>query len=462
MSRINLNEEIYRAQQEKARETVSYGNVPQQDASVVFDKDVRRIVEDIKIYLADYHGNVFGQSVLDAEVKERVQVIIQSYIIDNQISVPSMTLDELIDYCQTEICGFGPLDPPLKDPEVSEIMVNNFQEVYVEKSGRLELTDIKFQSDEQLINIIRKILAPIGRNIDLSEPYVDAKLPGGSRVNAVIHPIALQGTNLTIRKFVKIDFTADELLELDTCSEEMLEFMELIVRYKGNFFVIGGTGSGKTSTLKFLTNYIPIEERLVTIEDVEELRLKPANSERHVISHEARKSRNNPITIYDLLKNALRQRPDRIIVGEVRGEEALEMIEAMNTGHEGSGSTFHANGSDDAITRLSIMLQRGGLDYQIAREVISNTVDYIINQRRMIDGSRKIVEISQVDGYDLDRKQPILKPIFEFIVTEIIDGKIQGHYQKVGGLSPKKVEKLMLAGAPKEKISKFVIKEGVN
>ena len=455
MTRINLADEIYRTQQEKDREKVTYGTAQQEDKTVVLDKDVRRIVEDIKVYLADYHGNVFSQSVLDADVKERVQEIIQSYIIENQISVPSMSLDDMIEYCQKEICGFGPIEPPLKDSEVSEIMVNTFQEVYVEKSGRLELSDIQFQSDEQLVNIIRKILAPIGRNIDLAEPYVDAKLPGGSRVNAVIYPISLQGTNLTIRKFVKIDFTAQELLQLGTCSAEMLEFLEMIVRYKGNFFVIGGTGSGKTSTLKFLTNYIPLEERLVTIEDVEELRLKAANPKRHVISQEARKSRQNPVTIYDLLKNALRQRPDRIIVGEVRGEEALEMTEAMNTGHEGSGSTFHANDSDDAIIRLAIMLQRGGLDYQIAREVISNTVDYIINQRRMIDGSRKIVEISQVDGYDLRRKQPIIKPVFEYIVTGIVEGQIQGDFKQTGGLTPRKVEKLILAGAPKEKINRF-------
>ncbi|AVX40804.1 pilus assembly protein CpaF (plasmid) [Carboxydocella thermautotrophica] len=334
MSRVDLNELIYQSQQERSKQTVSYGLKQEDTAAGVVDQEARRIVEEIKVYLADYHGNVFGQSVLDAEVKDRVKGIIQGYINENQISLPSMALDELIEYCQTEICGFGPLDPPLKDPEVSEIMVNSYQEVYVEKNGKLELTDIKFQSDEQLVNIIRKILAPIGRNIDLSEPYVDAKLPGGSRVNAVLQPIALQGTNLTIRKFVKIDFTAQELLDLGTCSEEMLEFLELIVRYKGNFFVIGGTGSGKTSTLKFLTNYIPANERLVTIEDVEELRLKAANPNRHVISHEARKSRQNPVTLYDLLKNALRQRPDRIIVGEVRGPEALEMIEAMNTGHE--------------------------------------------------------------------------------------------------------------------------------
>jgi pilus assembly protein CpaF len=458
LSRINLQEKIYNEEQRKISTTVTYGETNQ---GVVANDDIKVVVEKIKVYLSDYHSNIFSKSVLNIEVKEAVKNIIRNYIVDNHVSTETMTLDEIIDYCQTEICGFGPIDPPLMDPTVSEIMVNCSDEVYVERNGRLELTDIKFDSEEQLINIIRKILAPIGRSIDLADPYVDAKLPGGSRVNAVIYPIALQGTNLTIRKFVKIDFQAKELLDYGTCSKEMLDFLELIVRYKGNFLVTGGTSSGKTSTLKFLCNYIPANERLDTIEDVEELRLKISNSsDRHVISHEARKSKENPVTIYDLLKNALRQRPDRIIVGEVRGIEALEMIEAMNTGHEGSCSTLHANSAEDAVTRLAMMLQRAGLEYEISKEVICSTIDYVVHQRRMIDGSRKIVEIIQIDGYNHETRQPILVPVFKYIVTDIDKDKIFGCFQKVGGLTAKKIEKLRLAGAPQELLNNFIKCEG--
>lgn len=442
MANVDLLAEIYRAQQEADREIIM---LRQHERG--HSREADAIVAEIKDYLADYHANLLSKSILDSQVKSQVEQLIQDYIVKKLLQVPGMTMDELLDYVRKEICGFGPLDPLLADDSISEIMVNNFQEVYVERQGKIEGTSVEFSSDEQLTNIVRKILAPIGRNIDLSEPYVDARLPGGSRVNAIISPLALNGTTVTIRKFSNVDFDAKKLIGFGTCSEEMVEFLELVVRGRANILVIGGTGSGKTSTMKFCTGFIPQNERLVTIEDIEELRLRKSNAKRHVISLEARRSRENPVTIYDLLVNSLRMRPDRIIVGEVRGKEALEMLEAMNTGHEGSMSTVHANGPGEAVKRLALMIMRNGLDVEpnLVMELICDTVDVIVHQKRMPeDGSRKMVQITEVTGFA--NGQPRLQDIYRFHQLDSEDGRIVGEFRREGGVSERLVEKLRAHG----------------
>ncbi|MHB1167335.1 MAG: CpaF family protein [Carboxydocellales bacterium] len=457
MANVDLLAEIYQAQQVEDREnTLLRLQEKGQNGLKRLNQEANVIVAEIKDYLADYHANILSKSILDTQVKHQVEQLIQDYIMKKLLQAPGMTLDELLDYVRKEICGFGPLDPLLADESITEIMVNNFQEVYVERRGKIEPTAVVFGSDEQLTNIVRKILAPIGRNIDLSEPFVDARLPGGSRVNAIISPLALNGTTLTIRKFSNVDFDAVRLIEFGTCSQEMIDFLELIVRGRANILVIGGTGSGKTSTMRFCTGFIPIAERLVTIEDIEELRLRKNNAQRHVISLEARKSRENPVTIYDLLVNSLRMRPDRIIVGEVRGKEALEMLEAMNTGHEGSMSTLHANGPGESIKRLALMIMRSGLDVEpnLIMELICDTVDVIVHQKRMPeDGSRKLIQITEVTGFA--NGQPQLQDIFRFNQTGSGDGQIVGEFLQVGVISKKLVEKLKAHGVAGEDLAKY-------
>ncbi|HEX3031400.1 MAG TPA: CpaF family protein [Bacillota bacterium] len=437
MGKMDLLAEIYQAQQASDQEVVMLRHRlqhPNHQAEV--------IVAEIKEYLANFHANLLGKSVLDTNVKEQVLQLIKDYIIKKLLHAPGMTLEELLDYARKEICGFGPLDPLIADDSVSEIMINNYSEIYVERKGKIEQTDCVFNSEEQLTNVVRKILAPIGRSIDLSEPYVDARLPGGSRVNAIISPLALNGTTVTIRKFSTVDFDQDRLIEFETCTREMTEFIGKIVRGKANILVIGGTGSGKTSTMKFCTSLIPEEERLVTIEDIEELRLRKNEKQNHVISLEARKSKNNPVTIYDLLVNSLRMRPDRIIIGEVRGKEALEMLEAMNTGHEGSMSTLHANGPGEAIKRLTLMIMRNGLEVDpgLIIDLICDTVDIIIHQKRFPeDGSRKIVQITEVLGSI--NGQPQLNDIFRFRPTGCQGNKVVGGFERISTISQKLAEK---------------------
>ncbi|HEX3033199.1 MAG TPA: CpaF/VirB11 family protein, partial [Bacillota bacterium] len=258
-----------------------------------------------------------------------------------------------------------------------------------------------------------------------------------------IAPLALNGTTVTIRKFSSLDFDGDTLVGFGTCTPEMIDFIGRLVRGKANILVIGGTGSGKTSTMKFCTSLIPHGERLVTIEDIEELRLRINNPDSHVISLEARKSRDNPVTIYDLLVNSLRMRPDRIIIGEVRGKEALEMLEAMTTGHEGSMSTLHANGPGEAIKRLTLMIMRNGLDVDpnLVVELICETVDIIIHQKRLPgDGSRKMVQITEITG--CSKGQPVLQDIFRYQQQGIEDGRVIGEFLRVGDLSDKLAEKI--------------------
>jgi pilus assembly protein CpaF len=350
-------------------------------------------------------------------------------------------VEELIN----DLTGFGPINPLILDEEITEIMVNGPHQVYVEKRGKIQLSSVQFRDNEHVMNIIDKIVSPIGRRIDESSPMVDARLPDGSRVNAIIPPLALNGPTITIRKFSKDPYTIEDLISFGTVTKEMAIFLDSCVKAQLNIFVSGGTGSGKTTTLNVLSNFIPQDERIVTIEDAAELQL----GQEHVISLESRPPNiegKGGVSIRDLVRNSLRMRPDRIVIGEVRGGEALDMLQAMNTGHDGSLATGHSNSPRDMIARLETMVLLAGVDLPVKaiREQIAGAVDVIIQQSRLKDGSRRIVNITEVQGLEGD--VIVLQDIFNFRQTGIdSNGKIIGKLIPTG-VRPKFYERLETSG----------------
>lgn len=350
-------------------------------------------------------------------------------------------VDELIN----DLTGFGPINPLLMDEEVTEVMVNGPNQVYVERKGKIELTGVQFRDNEHVMNVIEKIVSPIGRRIDESSPMVDARLPDGSRVNAIIPPLALNGPTITIRKFSKDPYTIEDLIKFGTVTREMAIFLEACVKANLNIFVSGGTGSGKTTTLNVLSNFIPSNQRIVTIEDAAELQL----GQDHVISLESRPPNiegKGAILIRDLVRNSLRMRPDRIVIGEVRGGEALDMLQAMNTGHDGSLATGHSNSPRDMIARLETMVLLAGVDLPIRaiREQIAGAVDLIIQQSRLKDGTRRIVNITEVQGLEGD--VIVLQDIFSYRQDGVDEnGKIIGKLIPTG-VRPKFYEQLEASG----------------
>ena len=333
-----------------------------------------------------------------------------------------------------EAMRLGPLEDLLEDDSVSEIMVNGPSKVYVERNGRLELSDCQFTDDASVLAVIERIVAPLGRRIDESQPYVDARLSDGSRVNAIIAPLSLSGPTVTIRKFAKKALSPEDFIRFGTWTHNMAEFMRLCVLLRKNIVVAGGTGSGKTTLLNLLSGYIPASERIVTVEDAAELRLQQP----HVVRLEARPANiegKGAVTIRDLVKNCLRMRPDRIIVGECRGGEALDMLQAMNTGHDGSLTTVHANSPRDVISRLETMVLMSGMELpsRAIREQIASAVDIIIHESRLSDGSRKVVAISEVTG--LEGSQIVMQDIFSFRQTGVgHNGKIAGEFGPTGAM----------------------------
>lgn len=350
-------------------------------------------------------------------------------------------ISEMID----EVLGLGPIEPLLKDDSISEIMINGPHHIYVETKGKLVQTHVQFRDDVQLMNIIERIVAPIGRRIDKASPLVDARLPDGSRVNIIIPPLSLTGPVVTIRKFFRDALTIKDLIQFGTLSPQMAEFLEACVKGRLNILISGGTGSGKTTTLNVLSSFIPETERIITIEDSAELQLK----QRHLITLETRPSNiegQGQVSMRDLVKNALRMRPDRIVVGEVRSGEALDMLQAMNTGHDGSITTAHSNGPRDTLSRLETMVLMAGYDLPIRaiREQIASAVDIIIHQTRMKDGSRRITHIAEVQGMEGDIIT--MQDIFRFVQDGIgEDGKIRGHYES-SGILPNFGEKMAMNG----------------
>lgn len=366
------------------------------------------------------------------ENKQELMNIIEDLVEKEDIGMPRAERVILIRDIYDEVAGLGPLEPLLADPEITEIMVNGPKLVYVEKKGKITESNVKFRDDSHVMHIINRIVSPIGRRVDEASPMVDARLKDGSRVNAVIPPISLIGPTITIRKFSKDPITAKNLLQFGTINGAMISFLEACVRGRLNIMVSGGTGSGKTTFLNVLSGFIPENERIVTIEDAAELQLK----QRHVITLESRPANiegAGSVTIRDLVKNSLRMRPDRIIIGEVRTGEALDMLQAMNTGHDGSISTGHANSPRELMSRLETMVLMAGMELPIKaiREQISSAVDLVIHQERLRDGSRKIVSITEVVGMEGD--VITLQDIFTYKQTGLDpQGNIKGSFKATG------------------------------
>ena len=344
------------------------------------------------------------------------------------------------------VLGLGPLEPFVRDPDVTEIMVNGWDSVYVERAGKLYWTGSKFHDDSQLRRTIDKIVGKVGRRIDESSPYVDARLPDGSRVNAVIPPLSIDGPALTIRKFSADPYQADDLISFGTLTRQVVDLLDACVRGRLNMLVSGGTGAGKTTTLNVLSSFLPDDERIITIEDAAELRLQQP----HVVRLEYRPPNiegKGEVTIRDLVRNALRMRPDRIVVGEVRGGEALDMMQAMNTGHDGSISTVHSNSPRDSLSRLETMTLMAGMDLGVRtiREQVSSALNLIIHQSRMKDGSRRITHVTEVIGMEGD--VITLQDLFLFDYSAGVDeeGRFLGNL-KATGLRPRFLDRLQERG----------------
>lgn len=339
-----------------------------------------------------------------------------------------------------DIIGLGPIEPLLHDADVSEIMVNGPKQVYVERHGKLVRTSVTFDSEEHVLRIIDRIVAPLGRRIDESSPMVDARLPDGSRVHAIIRPLALNGPTLTIRKFRKDTLTVGDLIRFGSMSQEMADFLAACVQARTNIIISGGTGSGKTTLLNVLSSFIPSDERIVTVENAAELQLR----QEHVVSLESRPPNvegRGEVTIRDLVINTLRMRPERIIVGECRGGETLDMLQAMNTGHDGSMTTIHANTPRDSISRLETMCLMGGLDLPVRaiREQVASAIQLVVQQSRLKDGSRKVTQITEVVGLEGD--VVVMQDIFVFAQTGMDEhGRIIGTLRPTG-VRPKFIEK---------------------
>lgn len=380
-----------------------------------------------------------------AQVEQVIGNYVEKVLEDNPFAVPVSERSKIVSDLKDEMLGLGPIEVLLKDPTVTEIMVNGPKKIFVERMGRLQLTDIQFHDDSHVMNIIERILSPIGRHIDESVPLVDARLEDGSRVNIIIPPLSLVGPCITIRKFATKALSVDNLITFGTLDRKMADFIKACIQARINILVSGGTGSGKTTTLNVLSSFIPENERIVTIEDAAELKLQ----QEHVVTLESRPANiegNGEITIRDLVKNALRMRPDRIIVGEVRGGEALDMLQAMNTGHDGSLTTAHANNPRDALSRLETMVLMAGFEMPIRaiREQVSSAIELILQQSRLKDGSRKITYITEVQHMEGD--VITTQDLFRFEQTGMDEnGKLTGHFVSTG-MQPGFMDKFQVNG----------------
>ena len=403
-------------------------------AKVASETDVS--LEELEYYdeYESFKESIHAELVKTAASEEGLglQEVISRLVEEKGEEIPKPTQKRLIQQIVDEAAGLGPLERLLKDDTISEVMVNGPYSIYVERSGKLDLTEIKLRDDKHVLDLINRIVTPIGRRCDEASPMVDARLKDGSRVNAIIPPLALSGPTITIRKFSKVPLRAENLIDFGSASFGMLGFLDACVKARANVVVCGGTGSGKTTLLNILSNFIPEDERIVTIEDSAELQL----SQRHTITLESRPANaegSGRITIRDLVRNSLRMRPDRIIVGECRSGETLDMLQALNTGHDGSMTTAHANSSRDLIARLETMVLMAGMELPVRaiREQIASAIDIIVNQSRLKDGSRKIVEISEVVG--MEGEVVTLQTLFRFNVEGYdATGKVMGRFQSTG------------------------------
>ncbi|MCG9479699.1 MAG: CpaF family protein [Actinomycetia bacterium] len=432
--------------QERIKRVQSFENdleVKNEEHASARSKLIDEVKQDIHLRLIEkLSDQIFKKNINDTELRLKVRREAQSFLNENTTPLTSDERQKVVEALIDDVTGYGPVEEFLKDGEITEIMVNGPDKIYIEKYGKIYRTTKSFLDQAHLLRIIDKIVSKIGRRVDESSPYVDARLPDGSRVNVIIHPLALNGPFLTIRKFAADPFTMENLVEMGTCTEKVATFLEACVRGRLNIISSGGTGTGKTTTLNVLSSFIPDDERIVTIEDSAELQLHQP----HVVRLESRPPNiegEGEVTIRDLVRNSLRMRPDRIIVGEVRGGEALDMLQAMNTGHDGSISTVHANSTRDVLSRIETMVLMAGVDLPIRaiREQVSSAINLIVHLNRLKDGTRKFVKITEVQGMegDIITLQDLF--LFDFSMGMDQSGKFKG-YIKSTGLRPKFLERL--------------------
>lgn len=379
-----------------------------------------------------------------AEVRRTIEELFENILAEERIVLSRPERRRLFEQIVAEILGLGPIEPLLADDSITEIMVNGAKQIYVERKGKIYREPTSFESDDHLMRIIDRIVAPLGRRIDESSPYVDARLPDGSRVNAVIPPISLVGPVLTIRKFARDPITVQQMIDFGTLTAESVEFLKACVIGKINTVISGGTGSGKTTLLNVLSGFIPNDERIVTIENAAELQLR----QEHVVTLESRPPNiegRGEVTIQNLVVNSLRMRPDRIIVGEIRDKEALDMLQAMNTGHEGSMTTAHSNSPRDTLSRIETMTLMAGVELPIVaiREQVSSALELVVHLDRLRDGTRKVTHISEIQGMEGD--VITMTDIFVFEQTGFEDGKVIGRLRPTG-LRPRFLDKIEQGG----------------
>jgi pilus assembly protein CpaF len=403
------------------------------DAYMIRDRVQRRL-------LAEADGEVDLSHI--PQMHQMIEALFNRILAEENLLYTRAVRARLLDWVISDILGFGPLEPLLQEPTITEVMVNGFDTVYVERYGKVEKTHVTFENEAHLMRIIDRIVAPLGRRVDESSPMVDARLPNGYRVNAIIPPLSLIGPMLTIRKFSQTPFTAQDLVANGTLSTSLVNFMKACVEARVNIVISGGTGSGKTTLLNVVSAFIPSNERIITIEDIAELQLK----QEHVGRLEKRPSNvegKGEVTIRQLVINSLRMRPDRIIVGEARGGEALDMLQAMNTGHDGSMTTIHSNGPRDTLRRIETMVLMAGFELPLRaiREQVSSAIELIIHMERMRDGTRKVVHVSEVQGMEGDTI--LMQDLFMFDQTGIQNGRVIGSLKSTG-LRPKFAEKFAI------------------
>lgn len=421
-------------------------DIPIKSNNVVFNDEYADLKERVhKEFIEAMNQDDVSLVNIKEEQEEQLLKKMESIIEERASSMSRTERSRLLKEIYSDVMGLGPLESLLNDSEISEIMVNGSHRIYVERKGKLELSQVVFRDDAHLMNVINRIVSSVGRRVDESSPMVDARLADGSRFNAVIPPLALNGPTITIRKFSKKPLTASDLVKYDSISPKMVSFLEACVKGKLNIIVAGGTGSGKTTLLNVLSGYIPKNERIVTIEDAAELQLV----QDHVVTLESRPPNVEgvgQISIRDLVRNSLRMRPDRIIVGEVRSGETLDMLQAMNTGHDGSLTTAHANSPRELMSRLETMVLMSGMDLPVRaiREQIHSALDIIVHQSRLKDGSRKVVNITEIVGIEGDTIT--LQDIFTYRIEGVDSfGKIRGKFTSTG-IRPNFIEKLASSG----------------
>lgn len=432
---------------ETIQSDTSQAPVAMQTTSFASNKAYQELKSRIHRKLLERVDLAVMESMSQDRLRDELKTLVERLLAEESQPINEVERNCMVRDIQHEVLGLGPLEPLMADPSVSDILVNTFRQVYVERHGKLEKTDVAFENDAHLMKIIDKIVSGVGRRIDESSPMVDARLLDGSRVNAIIPPLAVDGPLLSIRRFAVTPLRMDDILRYKSITPDMAEVVEGLVKARVNLLISGGTGSGKTTLLNILSGYIPSTERIVTIEDAAELQLQQP----HVVRLETRPPNiegKGEVTQRALVRNSLRMRPDRIIVGEVRGAEVLDMLQAMNTGHDGSMTTIHANSPRDALTRLENMIGLGGLTLppKAMRQQISSALSVMVHASRFSDGKRRIVSIEEITGMEGDIITT--QEIFSFNQTGIApDGAVLGHY-RASGIRPKFADRLRVRGIP--------------